>query len=93
MRRVSETLTAIGTAEDHFAQSTPANDPPLLANWNAAFLAGNTGQSLFDLAMLGHEQDEATDRLAAAAAGHTANHARPRAICLTKLASLTMATG
>ncbi|MGH3698947.1 MAG: tetratricopeptide repeat protein [Pseudonocardiaceae bacterium] len=28
MRRVQETLTAIGTADDHFAQSTPANDHP-----------------------------------------------------------------
>ncbi len=93
MRRVSETLTAIGTAEDHFAQSTPANDPPLLVNWNAAFLAGNTGQALFDLAILDYNSAQATDRLAAAAAGHTAGHARSRALCVTKLASLTMATG
>ncbi len=93
MRRVSETLTAVGTAEDHFARSSPANDPPLLANWNAAFLAGNTGQALFDLALLGHHSVQATDRLTAAATGHTASHARSRAICVTKLASLTMATG
>ncbi|MGQ0719616.1 MAG: helix-turn-helix domain-containing protein [Pseudonocardiales bacterium] len=93
MRRVSETLTAVGTAEDHFAHSTPANDPPFLANYNAAFLAGNTGHALFDLALAGHNLAHATDRLTAAAAGHTASHARSRAICLTKLASLTMATG
>ncbi|MGH3801696.1 MAG: XRE family transcriptional regulator [Pseudonocardiaceae bacterium] len=93
MRRVSETLTAVGAAEDHFAQSTPANDPPFLDYWNAAFLAGNTGQVLLDLAVLGHSLAQATDRLTAAAAGHTAGHTRPRAICLTKLASLTMATG
>lgn len=89
MRRVNETLTAIGTAEDHFARSTPANDPPLLANWNAAFLAGNTGQALFDLAILDHNPAQATARLTAAATGHT----RSRTICVTKLASLTMATG
>ncbi|MGH3754010.1 MAG: XRE family transcriptional regulator [Pseudonocardiaceae bacterium] len=93
MRRVNETRTAIGTAEDHFARSTPANDPPLLANWNAAFLAGNTGQALFDLAMLDRNPARATDRLTAAVAGHTAGHARSQAICRTKLASLTMATG
>jgi hypothetical protein len=93
MRRVNETLTAIGTAEDHFAQSTPADDPSFLANWNAAFLAGNTGQALFDLAILDHDPAQATDRLTAAAAEHTACHTRPRAICLTKLASLTMAIG
>ncbi len=93
MRRVNETLTAIGTAEDHFAHSTPANDPPLPANWNAAFLAGNTGQALFDLAILGHNPAQATDLLTAAATGHTAGHARSRTNCVTKLASLTMATG
>ncbi|MGH3804690.1 MAG: XRE family transcriptional regulator, partial [Pseudonocardiaceae bacterium] len=93
MRRVSETLTAVGAAEDHFARSTPANDPPFLANYNAAFLAGNTGHALFDLAVLGHNLAQATDRLTAAAAGHIASHARSQAICQTKLASLTMATG
>ncbi|MGH3711288.1 MAG: XRE family transcriptional regulator, partial [Pseudonocardiaceae bacterium] len=93
MRRVNETLTAIGTAEDHFARSTPANDPPFTSYYNAAFLALNTGQALFDLAVLGHSLTQATNRLTAAAAGHTADHARPRAISLTKLASLTMATG
>ncbi|MGH3973500.1 MAG: XRE family transcriptional regulator [Pseudonocardiaceae bacterium] len=93
MRRVQETLTAVGTAEDHFARSTPANDPPFLANYNAAFLAGNTGHALFDLAILGYHPAQATDRLAAAAAGHTTGHARSRALCVTKLASLTMATG
>ncbi|MGH3755599.1 MAG: XRE family transcriptional regulator [Pseudonocardiaceae bacterium] len=93
MRRVNETLTAVGTAEDHFARSTPDNDPPFLGNYNAAFLAGNTGHALFDLAVLGHNLTQATDRLTAAAAGHTASHARPRAFCLAKLASLTMATG
>ncbi len=93
MRRVNETLTAVGTAEDHFARSTPANDPPFPAHWNAAFLAGNTGQALFDLAILDHHPAQATDRLTAAVAGHTAGHARSRAICVTKLASLTMATG
>jgi hypothetical protein len=41
--------------------------------------------------MLGHNPAQATDRLTVAAAGHPAG--RPRAFCLTKLASLTMATG
>jgi hypothetical protein len=93
MRRVNETLTAVGTAEDHFARSTPANDPPFTTYYNAAFLAGNTGDALFDLAVAGRHLTQATDRLTAAATGHTAGHARTRATCLTKLASLTMATG
>ncbi|MBV9161334.1 MAG: hypothetical protein JO281_07255 [Pseudonocardiales bacterium] len=93
MRRVSETMTAIGTADDHFAHATPDNDPPFLARRNAAALAGNTGQVLFDLAMLGHHPEQATDRLAAAATGHSASAVRSRAISLAKLASLTMVTG
>ena len=46
-----------------------------------------------DLAILGHNSAEATDRLTMAAAGHTAGNTRAQAVCLTKLASLTMATG
>ncbi|MGH3772817.1 MAG: XRE family transcriptional regulator [Pseudonocardiaceae bacterium] len=91
MHRVEETLTAIGAAEDHFARSAPTNDPPILANYNAAFLAGNTGAALFDLAMLGHSLTHATDRLTTAAAEHTA--VKPQAHALIKMASLTMATG
>jgi hypothetical protein len=91
MRRVQETLTAVGTAEDHFAHSTPANDPPFLAHYNAAFLGGSNGTALFNLAVLGHNPQLATDRLTAAATGHTDGSLR--ANCLTKLASLTMATG
>ncbi len=90
-RRASETLRAIGTADDHFAHFTPDNEPPFLACYNDVRHAQLTGQPLADLAILGRDPDEATDRLAAAAAGHTDN-TRARAVCLTKLASLTMAT-
>lgn len=94
MRRVSETLTAVGTADDHFAHSTPDDDPPCMAYYSAARHALVTGQLLVDLAMLGRDPDEATDRLAAAAAGYTdADHTVGRAIGLANLASLTMVTG
>ena len=93
MRRVNDTLTALGAADDHFAHSIPANDPPFMAFWNAAMHAGNTGQALFDLAILSRDPDAATDRLTTAIVGYSAVQARPRAICLTRLASLTMATG
>ncbi len=96
MRRVNEALTALGTADDHFAHATPDNDPPLMFTiyHNPAVHALRTGGALFDLAILGHNPGEATDRLTTAAAGLlTTDHARPRAICLTELASLTMATG
>lgn len=93
MRRVRETLMAVGTADDHFAHSNPANDPPFMAYYDTAQHAGDTGHALFDLAMLDRNPAEATDRLAAAVAGHTASFARSRAISQTKLASLTMVTG
>ncbi|MGH3889402.1 MAG: XRE family transcriptional regulator [Pseudonocardiaceae bacterium] len=94
MRRVNEALTAIGTADDHFAHSTPDNDPPYMAYYNAARHAQCTGQPLVDLAILGRDPSEATDRLTAAAAGHTdTGNTVSRAICLANLASLTMVTG
>lgn len=92
MRRVSETMTAIGAADDHFAHFTPDNEPPCLAFYNDARHAQCTGQSLAELAILGRDPGAATDRFAAAAAGHTDN-TRARAVCLAELASLTMATG
>ena len=93
MRRVNETLTAVGTADEHFAHVTPDNEPPLMSFYNEARHAQLTGQPLFDLAILGRDPGEATDRLAAAAARHPDGYTRARAICQTKLASLTMATG
>ena len=93
MHRVQETLRAIGTADEHFAHATPDNDPPSMAFYTAARHDQLTGQAYADLAMLGRDPNEATQRLEAAAAGHTAGYVRSRAICLAKLASLTMATG
>jgi hypothetical protein len=90
MRRITETLRAIGTADDHFAHFTPDNEPPCMARYNDAGHALVTGRSLADLAILGRDPGEATNRLTAAAAG--AGHTRAQAIRLTMLASLTMAT-
>jgi hypothetical protein len=92
MRRVQETLTAIGAADDHFAHFTSGNEPPWMANYNPARHAQLTGGSLFYLAILGHDPGEAADRLAAAAAGQP-DQALSQTICQAKLASLTMATG
>ncbi|MGH3770704.1 MAG: XRE family transcriptional regulator [Pseudonocardiaceae bacterium] len=93
MRRGNEALTAIGTADDHFAHATPDNDSPFMAFYTDARHALLTARPLVDLAILGHDPREATSRLTAAAAGHTEGYTRHRAICLTRLASLTMATG
>ncbi|MGH3696561.1 MAG: hypothetical protein ACRDRX_21665 [Pseudonocardiaceae bacterium] len=82
MRRINETLTAIGTADDHFAHVTPDNEPPFAICYDEARHAQLTGQPLADLAILGRDLGEATDRLATAAAGHTVSNTRARAVCL-----------
>ncbi|MGH3866253.1 MAG: hypothetical protein ACRDQ4_09010 [Pseudonocardiaceae bacterium] len=56
MRRINETLTAVGTADDHFAHSTPANDPPCMAFYIA------TGDPL-QAATIGHEALDAAETL------------------------------
>jgi hypothetical protein len=93
MRRVQETLTAIGTADEHFAHATPDNDPPFMWTYhNPAVHAMRTGEALVELAILGRSPGEATDRLATAVAGLT-GCARPLAGCQARLATLTMVTG
>ncbi|MBV9163470.1 MAG: XRE family transcriptional regulator [Pseudonocardiales bacterium] len=92
MRRTSETLTAVGTADDHFAHATPADESPYMPYYSDARHAQLTGQALFDLAILGRDHGKATDQLAVAVAGQP-HDALSQAICLAKLASLAMVTG
>jgi hypothetical protein len=92
MRRVQETLTAIGTADEHFTHATPDNERSSLPGYTARH-ALLTGRALVELAILGRDPGEATTRLTTAVTGYSEGAVRPRAICLTKLASLTMATG
>jgi hypothetical protein len=91
MLRVRETLIAVGTADDHYAHSTPANEP-FMADYTGARHAELTGLALADLAISGRDHGEATNRLTEAVTGLT-NDAYARAISQTKLACLTMATG
>ncbi|MGH3887431.1 MAG: XRE family transcriptional regulator [Pseudonocardiaceae bacterium] len=94
MRRVSEALTAIGTADEHFAHFTPDNEPPVMSYYNTERHGLLTGHPLVDLAILGRDPGEATDRLTAAVAGFTNTDVTcPRAIGLIKLAILMMVTG
>ncbi len=93
MRRIRETLIAVGTADDHFAHATPADDPPFMGYYNAATHAGLTGQALADLAPTGHSMTEAAGRLSAAIAGHGPAFVRSKVLAEVKLASLTMITG
>ncbi|MFD2081427.1 XRE family transcriptional regulator [Actinopolymorpha cephalotaxi] len=89
--RTRETLRVVGAADDAFARSNPAEDPPWMAYYDAAQHAGDTGHALFDLEVRGYPT-EAGRRLAAAVAGHTPVYARSRTISRIKLASLLMAT-
>ncbi|MBV9142986.1 MAG: XRE family transcriptional regulator [Pseudonocardiales bacterium] len=91
MRRVQETLTAIGSADEHFAHATPDSEPSSMAGYTDAVHALYTGWPLVDLAILGRDPGEATTRLTTAVTGH--HSTRARAGGLTMLASLTMVTG
>jgi transcriptional regulator with XRE-family HTH domain len=93
MRRINETLTAIGIADEHFAHVSPDNEPPFMACYSNVRHAQLTGQPLAELAILGRDPGEATNRLTAAIAGHAISNARAQAVCLIKLAILTMAIG
>jgi hypothetical protein len=93
MRRVQDTLRAVGAADEHFAHVTPDNEPSFMADYTAGGHALFTGRPLGDLAILGRDPGEATTRLTTAVAGFTEDRTRPRAGGLTTLASLTMATG
>lgn len=90
--RRQDTLRAVGQADEAFAHTDPAGDPPWMGYYDAAQHAGDTGHALFDLTVQGH-RTEAADRLLSAVDGHTAGYVRSRAMSQTKLASLTMAVG
>jgi hypothetical protein len=90
--RRQDTLRAVGQADEAFAHTEPAGDPPWMAYYDTAQHAGDTGHALFDLTVQGH-RTEAPARLQTAVDGHTAGYVRSRAMSQTKLASLTMAVG
>jgi hypothetical protein len=91
--RTQETLTAVGRADEAFAQSNPQEDPPWMAYYDHAQHHGDTGHALFDLAIRAARKTEAAPRLAVAVRGHGDAYVRSRAISGTKLATLLMATG
>lgn len=94
MSRVQETLRAVGQSDETFARATHGEDVPWMAYYDSAQHHGDTGHSLYDLALLaGHSPRPAARRFEVAINGHADAYARSRAISRTKLASLTMATG
>ncbi|MFI6367626.1 XRE family transcriptional regulator [Nocardia sp. NPDC050630] len=93
LQRVEEAIRAVGQADEEFSHASPEDDPPWMAYYDAAQHSGDTGHSLFDLALGGRFVSEARSRLQAAVDGHTESYVRSRAISGIKLASLTMAKG
>ncbi|MGO4649946.1 helix-turn-helix domain-containing protein [Nocardia sp. 2YAB30] len=93
LHRTEEAVRAVGQADEEFASTSSDNDPPWMAYYDAAQHSGDTGHTLFDVALDGRFVGEARTRLKAAVTGHTAPFVRSRAISGIKLASLTMATG
>jgi tetratricopeptide (TPR) repeat protein len=90
--RMQETLSAVGAADEAFAHSRPASDPPWISFYDHAQHHGDTAHALFDLSLRGR-RTEAASRLAYAVAHHGQAFSRSRAFSQIKLASLVMATG
>jgi hypothetical protein len=90
--RVQETLTAVGQADDAFANRQPTQDPPWMAYYDTAQHYGDTGHALFDLAVQGTKVP-ADQRLSTAIDGHSDAYARSRVFSTAKLAVLIMVTG
>jgi hypothetical protein len=94
MGRGRDTLLAVGTADDEFAHSNPAELPQYWAYYDATFHTGVTGMALANLAMHGnHDPAPAIDRLTAAIASYPAENAGYRPQDRIRLASLMMVTG
>lgn len=89
MRRVQDTLSAVGTADDHFAHA----NPPYVSYYDTAEHAGAQGGVLATLAVTGHGAAEAERRLSTAIGGYQATYVRSTVQCEVLLSSLTMITG
>ncbi|MEU5905172.1 hypothetical protein [Micromonospora sp. NPDC047527] len=88
-----EALAAVGTADDAFARSQPADDPPWMRFYDDAQHHGDTAHALYDVAMHTTLATEAVSRFQYSVEHHQPEFARSRAISRTKLASLTMVQG
>ncbi|MFD7026516.1 hypothetical protein ACFWAR_00565 [Streptomyces sp. NPDC059917] len=95
LRDVQGTLSAVGAADDAFAQRQPENDPPWMAYYDEAQHNGDTARALFDLAVTfdDHNPTEAVTRFGRAVNGHGPGFVRSKAISCTKFASLLMHRG
>jgi hypothetical protein len=93
MRRVQDTLSAVRTADDHFAHANPASDAPHVSYYDTAEHAGAVGGALATLAVTGHGAAEAERRLSTAISAYGSIYVRSTVQCEVLLSSLTMIAG
>ncbi|KOU65955.1 hypothetical protein ADK55_06570 [Streptomyces sp. WM4235] len=95
LRNAQGTLTAVGAADDAFAQRRPEDDPPWMAYYDVAQHNGDTAHALWDLAVgiEGGDCAQAGQRLRTAVRGHGPAFTRSKVMSCTKLASLVMFRG
>lgn len=90
--RANDAVTAVGQAEDCYAERKPGDDPPWLWFYDEAQLFGDTGHALYPLALAGVEVDgevvDAEQRLRKAVDKHAPTDTRGRTFSLVKLATL-----
>ncbi len=93
MGRAEDCHAAVQTAEAHFANSAPDDDPGWITYFNEAHLYGDTGHAMLDIALDGHYVADTRARLHQAVTRYTAEQARSRAFAVGKLAILELAKG
>jgi hypothetical protein len=92
--RIQDALTAVGLADEELSHSRPANDPETMHYYNAAMHAGETGRTLWDIAVHhGQFPAEARHRLSTAVTGLGEGYVGSRLKDQIKITSLVMVTG
>jgi hypothetical protein len=93
MHDVPGAIRALGAADEHFADSTSANDPVWMAYYDYPQHCGDTGTALLDLARAGHRIDQAFERLTDAYRRRDSRYRRSQTMSQILLATLTVTVG
>jgi hypothetical protein len=91
--RTPEVRAAVGTADEEFSRSDPANEPWNLRWYDTAQHHSATGEALATLAQQGRFTDDATTRLNTAVITRGNDGIRNRTLDQIRLATLIMTTG
>lgn len=93
MGQAQETLASIGRADEEFTHARPEDDPVIVAHFDAAEHAGETGHALADIATPEHHWQQAAERLSQASNRHGTAYARSRAFCDFRRTALLLSLG